>query len=97
MKKRRGTVVMVVIGVLLCMVVVGGGAMAWFFVSVLDTTVADDVTAARGFDDVRQRFGELQAILEIRDKDAVLTRNPPDAPPASLQRCLLYTSPSPRD
>lgn len=89
MTTRRGTVVMIVVGVVLCVGIVFAGAAAWFFLSAFDSTVSDDATARRGFEDVRRRFEGQAPLIEIQEKTAVRTRTPPPAPSRDLQRVQI--------
>ena len=92
MKKSHRTVLMVVAGLVICVVIVGGGATVWFFVSAFESTVSDDTTAARAFDEVSRRFNGASPIIEIRDPEATLTRRAPDIPPSGeLQRVVILT------
>lgn len=92
MKKSHRTIVMVIVGLVVCVVIVGGGTAIWFFTSAFETVESDEATAARAFDEVGQRFSGASPIIEIRGKEAVVTRTAPDAaPPGELHRVMILT------
>ena len=92
MKSRRGTILMIVIGAVICLVVIGAGTAAWFFASAYDSVASDDATASREFDDVRRRLGSEPPLIDMRTRNAVLARTPPDGTaPRDLQRVQILT------
>lgn len=77
MKKETARTLTIVVGVLIFLAVMGLASAVWLFTSSINVTQADEQTAAREFDAVRQRFAGITPLLEIRNEDPVLTRQPP--------------------
>jgi hypothetical protein len=75
--KRAATIVMVLLGTVMLVVICAVGLTAWLFMSVVDTADADGPTAAKAFEDVRDRFGKTEPVIELRNRDLVLKRKPP--------------------
>jgi hypothetical protein len=82
MKRKRSTILLVIFGVVIVIFVVGAGTATFFFLSVFDSVNADETLASQSLAEARARFGGQQPILELRDDQAVLLRQAPDAAPA---------------
>jgi hypothetical protein len=83
MKKETARTLMIVAGVVIFIVILGLATAGWLFITAVESTSADERTAAQTFDEVRRRFNNAKPLLEIHDEHtAVLTRQPPDVAPA---------------
>ncbi|MGH9349746.1 MAG: hypothetical protein ACRD26_21045 [Vicinamibacterales bacterium] len=78
MKKETARTLMVVVGVLILLAVLGLGSAVWLFTQSIEVTTADDASATERFDEIRERFDGITPLLEIRDREAILTRRPPE-------------------
>ena len=89
MKKQPKTILLVLVGVAILCVIVGGTIAAWFVTTAYNSVASDERSATRAFDEVRERFGGVAPLIEIRRaQEAVLAREPPDTPPAHALRTV---------
>lgn len=77
MKKGTARTLLIIVGVLILLAVVGLGSAVWLFMRTVNVGQADVASAQRNFDEIRQRFGGVTPLLDIRDEEAVITREPP--------------------
>ena len=77
MKKQTARALMIVAGVSILFVVLGLGSAVWLFTRTVNVGKADQASASRRFEEARERFAGITPILEVRDRRAVLTREPP--------------------
>jgi hypothetical protein len=78
MKKGTARTLMIVVGVLFFLAVIGIGSAVWLFTRAVNIASADAKSAERSFEEIRQRFGGVTPILEIRGDEAVISREPPE-------------------
>jgi hypothetical protein len=96
-KRRNRNILLAVVGVFAVLLVVVIAVGAWFFTSVLDTVPADAAAAERAVDDVRERFGGVTPVMELRDREMVLLRERPQTPPAVDVRSVRVMAWDPED
>lgn len=77
MKKDTLRTLAIVIGLLILLGIVALGSAVWLFVRSFDVGKADEATAARTLDEIRSRFPDVTPLLEIRNEEPVLVRQPP--------------------
>lgn len=76
MKKETARTLMIVVGLLILLVVLGLGSALWLFTRSFSSSKTDEGTAQTEFARIRQQFGDVQPILDVRDGDPVLVRKP---------------------
>ena len=77
MKKETARTLMIIVGVLVLLAIVGLGSAVWLFTRSFNVERADAASATERFDEVRDRFAGVTPVLEIRDREPVVTRRPP--------------------
>jgi hypothetical protein len=78
MKKGTVRTLMIIVGVLFLFAIVGVGSAVWLFMRAVNVASADAKTAERNFDEIRQKFGGVTPVLEIRDDEPTVARQPPE-------------------
>jgi len=98
MKRSHATILMTVIGVLVFLSVVGLSLGAWFFASVFERDTADEPAAVASFDEIRQRFANVDPVFGITgDEQAEVRRAPPPTVPGPRLERLQVLSWDPDD
>ena len=78
MKKETARTLMIVAGVVILLAIVGLGSAVWLFKRAVNVADADAKSAEQSFEEVRQRFGGVTPLLELRDDEPTITRQPPE-------------------
>jgi hypothetical protein len=81
MTKNTARALMIVAGLLILVVILGAGAGIWFFTTAINVGEADEASAAREFDHVRERFAGVKPVIEIQDEEPVVVRRPSEEAP----------------
>jgi hypothetical protein len=78
MKKGTARTLMIIVGVLFLFAILGVGSAVWLFTRAVNVASADAKSAERSFEEIRQKFGGVTPILEVRGDDPVISREPPE-------------------
>ena len=86
MTKKAQTILLAVIGVLTVVVIVVVGVGIWAVRSMVSNADMDPASAAKTMDDVRERFGQVKPVFDVRPGGVTMLRMPPDTrPPGELK------------
>lgn len=77
MKKQTARTLMIVVGVLILFAVLGLASAVWLFTQTVSVGSADEASASRQFDEIREQFAGVTPVLDVRGRRAALTREPP--------------------
>jgi hypothetical protein len=80
MKKETARALMIVVGVAILLVVVGLASAVWLFTQTVEHATAREADVERTFDQIRQRFGGIPPLLDVRDGEPTLARPRPATP-----------------
>ena len=77
MKKETARTLMIIVGVLILLAIVGLGSAVWLFTRAVNIGTADAKSAERSFEEIRERFEGVTPVLDVRNDEPSITREPP--------------------